>query len=84
MAPQSVELASVWRGVRTGSDLCTSCSQLIDGLLDVADARRQVCAALEELHLLAEVVHGGGVAEGGGYEVRREGAVVQREEDDDR
>jgi hypothetical protein len=51
-------------GKRTGRDLGASCSQLIDSLLDVADARRQVRAALEELHLLAEVVHGGGVADG--------------------
>lgn len=43
---------------RTGSNLGASCSQLVDGLLDVVDAGGEVCAALEKLHLLAEVVHG--------------------------
>lgn len=44
---------------RTSSNLGASCSQLIYGFLDVVDARGEICAVLQELHLLAEVVHGG-------------------------
>jgi hypothetical protein len=45
-------------GARTGSDLGAGGRELVNGLLHVLDARGQVCAAREELDLLAEVVHG--------------------------
>lgn len=46
------------RDALTGCDLRPGRSEQIKRLLHVGDARRQVRAALEELHLLPEVVHG--------------------------
>jgi hypothetical protein len=45
-------------GKPTGCDLLSSCSEHVDRLLHIVDAGREVCAALEELYLLTEVVHG--------------------------
>lgn len=44
----------------TGCNPGPSCREQVNGLLHIGDARREVCAALEKLHLLPEVVHGGG------------------------
>ena len=44
----------------TSRNLITSCSEHVDGLLYVFDARRQICTALEEVYVLLEVFHGGG------------------------
>ena len=63
----SVPMGSV-EETRTSSNLGASCSQLIYGFLDVGHARREICAVLQELYLLAEVVHGGYTRRGRGYE----------------
>lgn len=54
----------------TRRNLGTSCSEQVNGPLHVVDARREVCAALQQLHLLSEVVHGVGSGRlvGGGYD----------------
>jgi hypothetical protein len=50
---------------RTSGDLGACGRERVDSLLDVGDARRQVGAAREELDLLAEVVHGRWMVDGG-------------------
>ena len=47
-------------GKQTGGNLLTSCSEHVDGVLEVANAGGEVCAALERLDLFTQVVHGGG------------------------
>lgn len=49
-----------WMSVLTGRNLGTSCGQQVNSLLHIGNAGREVCAALKELNLLAEVVHGVG------------------------
>lgn len=60
----------------TSSNLSTCRRQQVHGLLDIGDAGREVCAALEKGNLLAEVVHGGGGRSRSRSRSRRLWAVV--------
>ena len=48
------------RRLRVSCDLGPRASEQVNRLVHVGDAGGEVCAALKDLHLLAEIVHGGG------------------------
>lgn len=58
-AVSASSIAERW-GTLTGCNLGPGGREHVNRPLDVVDARGEVCAAFQKLHLLAEVVHGGG------------------------
>lgn len=51
------------RGRLTSGNLSTGSSKQVYGLLDVVDTVGEVGAALQKLHVLAQVVHGGEIGQ---------------------